>query len=107
MFKQFFSNFRAQFSEITATSIHRAMQNLTNPNPLINAAVEVRQELDLRIGKLQSFYSSLKINPSFEVTGFYTELHLVGSTGVTQTTGKFGQFLHFLQLLNLEQFIFY
>jgi flagellar motor switch/type III secretory pathway protein FliN len=43
--------FRAKFSEITARSVQRALQTLAEPNKNINDAVEVRQELDLRIGK--------------------------------------------------------
>jgi DNA topoisomerase IA len=44
-------NFRAKFSEITAQSVQRALQTLAEPNRNISNAVEVRQELDLRIGK--------------------------------------------------------
>lgn len=42
--------FRAKFSEITAVSVRRALQNLEQPNKNISDAVDVRQELDLRIG---------------------------------------------------------
>jgi DNA topoisomerase IA len=43
--------FRAKFSEITAQSVQRALQTLAEPNRNISNAVDVRQELDLRIGK--------------------------------------------------------
>ena len=43
---------RARFSEITATSINRAINNLIPPDSLQNDAVDVRTELDLRIGNL-------------------------------------------------------
>lgn len=43
--------FRAHFSEITPNSIRRACQTLTEPNINISDAVDVRQELDLRIGE--------------------------------------------------------
>lgn len=43
--------FRAKFSEITAVSVRRALANLEQPNKNVSDAVDVRQELDLRIGK--------------------------------------------------------
>lgn len=43
--------FRAKFSEITSVSVKRALQNLEQPNKNISDAVDVRQELDLRIGE--------------------------------------------------------
>ncbi|XP_026539049.1 DNA topoisomerase 3-alpha-like [Notechis scutatus] len=46
--------FRARFSEITPRAIRSACENLTQPDPNVNDAVEVRQELDLRIGKRES-----------------------------------------------------
>lgn len=49
---------RAKFSEITRQSVHRAVANLIPPDKNVSDAVDVRQELDLRIGKinLQCFY---------------------------------------------------
>lgn len=41
---------RAKFSEITQVSIKRALQNLCEPDKAISDAVDVRSELDLRIG---------------------------------------------------------
>lgn len=46
--------FRAKFSEITPNSIRRACETLGEPNANISNAVDVRQELDLRIGEKQS-----------------------------------------------------
>ena len=43
---------RAVFSEITGAAIKRAIQNLKPPNELISQAVDVRMELDLRIGMI-------------------------------------------------------
>lgn len=43
--------FRAKFSEITSTAINRAIQNLAQLDQNVSNAVDVRQELDLRIGK--------------------------------------------------------
>lgn len=42
---------RARFSEITPVSVNRALANLIQPDPLQSKAVDVRSELDLRIGK--------------------------------------------------------
>lgn len=41
---------RAKFSEITPNSIRRACNTLTEPDSNVSDAVDVRQELDLRIG---------------------------------------------------------
>lgn len=43
--------FRAILSEITRQSVHRAITNLGPPNKNISDAVDVRSELDLRIGE--------------------------------------------------------
>lgn len=42
--------FRAILSEITRPSVQRAISNLGPPNKNISDAVDVRSELDLRIG---------------------------------------------------------
>lgn len=42
---------RARFSEITPRAIKTACENLTEPDQRVSAAVDVRRELDLRIGK--------------------------------------------------------
>lgn len=42
---------RAKFSEITARSVRRALETLSQPNELVSKAVDVRSELDLRIGE--------------------------------------------------------
>lgn len=49
--KQNIQVFRARFSEITPGSIRRACESLTEPDINVSDAVDVRQELDLRIGK--------------------------------------------------------
>lgn len=41
---------RAKFSEITPNSIRRACDTLSEPDSKVSDAVDVRQELDLRIG---------------------------------------------------------
>lgn len=44
--------FRAKFSEITPNSIRAACETLIEPDSNISDAVDVRQELDLRIGEV-------------------------------------------------------
>ena len=41
---------RAKFSEITRVSVERALAGLVQPDLRTSKAVDVRQELDLRIG---------------------------------------------------------
>ena len=47
--------YRAIFSEINEVSVKRAIQNLGQPNKLLSDAVDVRQELDLRIGRFFNY----------------------------------------------------
>lgn len=42
---------RARFSEITARAVRTACENLAEPDQRVSDAVDVRQELDLRIGE--------------------------------------------------------
>lgn len=42
---------RARFSEITPRAVQTACENLTEPDSRVSDAVDVRQELDLRIGE--------------------------------------------------------
>ena len=51
--------YRAKFSEITSSSVMRAINNLEMPNKSLSDAVDVRMELDLRIGKTFSFPQSM------------------------------------------------
>lgn len=48
MFEKYF---RAKFSEITFQSVQRALQSLIPPDRKQSDAVDVRSELDLRIGE--------------------------------------------------------
>ncbi|XP_038212166.1 DNA topoisomerase 3-alpha [Zerene cesonia] len=57
--------FRAKFSEITAISVRRALQNLEQPNKNISDAVDVRQELDLRIGAAFTRFQTLRLQKVF------------------------------------------
>ncbi|XP_063235537.1 DNA topoisomerase 3-alpha isoform X2 [Bacillus rossius redtenbacheri] len=62
--------YRAKFSEITLQSVQRALQNLTQPDERISVAVDVRQELDLRIGAAFTRFQTLRLKRVFpEVLG--------------------------------------
>ncbi|XP_076865277.1 DNA topoisomerase 3-alpha [Brachyhypopomus gauderio] len=57
--------FRARFSEITPTSIRRACESLTEPDINVSDAVDVRQELDLRIGAAFTRFQTLRLQKIF------------------------------------------
>uniref|UniRef100_A0A8C5EA37 DNA topoisomerase n=1 Tax=Gouania willdenowi TaxID=441366 RepID=A0A8C5EA37_GOUWI len=57
--------FRAKFSEITPNSIRRACETLAEPNVNISDAVDVRQELDLRIGASFTRFQTLRLQKIF------------------------------------------
>ncbi|KAB5531012.1 hypothetical protein PHYPO_G00135980 [Pangasianodon hypophthalmus] len=58
--KQNIQVFRARFSEITPNSIRRACESLTEPDVNVSDAVDVRQELDLRIGAAFTRFQTLR-----------------------------------------------
>ncbi|XP_037545396.1 DNA topoisomerase 3-alpha [Nematolebias whitei] len=57
--------FRAKFSEITPNTIRRACEMLAEPDSNISDAVEVRQELDLRIGASFTRFQTLRLQKIF------------------------------------------
>ncbi|XP_021951308.2 DNA topoisomerase 3-alpha [Folsomia candida] len=57
--------FRAKFSEITPTSINRAWASLGPPNKQMSDAVDVRSELDLRIGAAFTRFQTLRLQRRF------------------------------------------
>lgn len=57
--------FRARFSEITPNSIRRACDTLTEPDANVSDAVDVRQELDLRIGASFTRFQTLRLQKIF------------------------------------------
>ncbi|KAI5622748.1 DNA topoisomerase 3-alpha, partial [Silurus asotus] len=63
--KQNIQVFRARFSEITPTSIRRACESLTEPDINVSDAVDVRQELDLRIGAAFTRFQTLRLQKIF------------------------------------------
>lgn len=56
---------RAKFSDMTSASIHRAMNNLIQPDERISNAVDVRSELDLRIGAAFTRFQTLRLQRVF------------------------------------------
>uniref|UniRef100_H3CL93 DNA topoisomerase n=1 Tax=Tetraodon nigroviridis TaxID=99883 RepID=H3CL93_TETNG len=56
---------RAKFSEITPNSIRRACSTLTEPDSNVSDAVDVRQELDLRIGASFTRFQTLRLQKIF------------------------------------------
>ncbi|KFP89839.1 DNA topoisomerase 3-alpha, partial [Apaloderma vittatum] len=59
--------FRARFSEITPHAVRTACENLTQPDQKTSDAVDVRQELDLRIGTGAAFtrFQTLRLRKIF------------------------------------------
>ena len=57
--------YRAKFSEITHNSIMRACSNLARPDQLTSFAVDVRMELDLRIGAAFTRFQTLRLQKRF------------------------------------------
>ncbi|XP_003465949.1 DNA topoisomerase 3-alpha isoform X1 [Cavia porcellus] len=56
---------RARFSEITPHAVRTACQNLTEPDQRVSDAVDVRQELDLRIGAAFTRFQTLRLQKVF------------------------------------------
>eukprot|EP00794_Sanderia_malayensis_P009161 gene9161-10134_t len=63
--KQNIQVYRAKFSEITQQSIARACRNLIPPDANVSNAVEVRRELDLRIGAAFTRFQTLRLQKRF------------------------------------------
>ncbi|XP_069501793.1 DNA topoisomerase 3-alpha isoform X2 [Ambystoma mexicanum] len=63
--KQNLQVLRARFSEITPRSIRAACENLVEPDSNVNDAVDVRQELDLRIGAAFTRFQTLRLQKIF------------------------------------------
>ncbi|XP_053327854.1 DNA topoisomerase 3-alpha [Spea bombifrons] len=57
--------FRARFSEITPRSIRMACENLVQPDQNVSDAVDVRMELDLRIGAAFTRFQTLRLQKIF------------------------------------------
>ncbi|XP_076641227.1 topoisomerase 3-alpha isoform X2 [Halictus rubicundus] len=60
--------YRAKFSEITQASVSRALENLCDPDEAVSNAVDVRSELDLRIGAAFTRFQTLRLQKVFPRT---------------------------------------
>ncbi|XP_076233663.1 topoisomerase 3-alpha isoform X2 [Calliopsis andreniformis] len=60
--------YRAKFSEITQVSVNRALRNLCEPDEAVSDAVDVRSELDLRIGAAFTRFQTLRLQKVFPRT---------------------------------------
>ncbi|XP_008564435.1 PREDICTED: DNA topoisomerase 3-alpha isoform X1 [Galeopterus variegatus] len=56
---------RARFSEITSRAVRMACENLAEPDQRVSDAVDVRQELDLRIGAAFTRFQTLRLQRIF------------------------------------------
>lgn len=56
---------RARFSDMTSASIFRAMNSLVDPDERTSQAVDVRSELDLRIGAAFTRFQTLRLQKVF------------------------------------------
>ncbi|KAJ9458092.1 DNA topoisomerase 3-alpha [Diplonema papillatum] len=56
---------RAHFSSLTPRDLHRAVQNLGTPDDKSAAAVDARQEIDLRIGAVFTRFQTLLLRDRF------------------------------------------
>lgn len=57
--------YRAKFSEISAAAVRRALNNLGRPDQHQSDAVDVRSELDLRIGAAFTRFQTLRLQKRF------------------------------------------
>lgn len=57
--------FRAKFSEMTKPALQRAMAALVPPDELMSKAVDVRSELDLRIGAAFTRFQTMRLQTAF------------------------------------------
>lgn len=71
--------YRAKFSEITATGIKRALNNLGEPDERQSQAVDVRAELDLRIGAAFTRFQTLRYQQMFPTHVEHGDLVSYGS----------------------------
>ncbi|GMH10402.1 hypothetical protein Nepgr_012243 [Nepenthes gracilis] len=75
---------RARFSALTDREIHEAVQNLVRPNQLFADAVDVRQEIDLRIGASFTRFQTMLLRDAFNFDFTSDNKSLVLSYGPCQ-----------------------
>ncbi|KAK6923708.1 DNA topoisomerase, type IA, central, partial [Dillenia turbinata] len=75
---------RARFSSLTDSAIHYAVQNLIDPDRRKADAVDVRQEIDLRIGASFTRFQTMFLRDKFVIDVGTDERNLVLSYGPCQ-----------------------
>lgn len=75
---------RARFSALIDREIHQSVQNLVQPNQLFADAVDVRQEIDLRIGASFTRFQTMLLRDAFVLDFIREDRNLVLSYGPCQ-----------------------
>ncbi|CAM9000781.1 unnamed protein product [Rhodiola kirilowii] len=75
---------RARFSALIDRDIHHAMQNLSRPNQLFSDAVDVRQEIDLRIGASFTRFQTMLLRDAFILDFVSDDRNVILSYGPCQ-----------------------
>ncbi|XP_043689886.1 DNA topoisomerase 3-alpha isoform X2 [Telopea speciosissima] len=75
---------RARFSALIDREIHESVQTLVRPNQLFSDAVDVRQEIDLRIGASFTRFQTMLLKDAFTIDVATDERNLVISYGPCQ-----------------------
>lgn len=75
---------RARFSALIDREIHESVQNLVRPNQLFADAVDVRQEIDLRIGASFTRFQTMLLKDAFVLDFAGDDKNLVLSYGPCQ-----------------------
>lgn len=75
---------RARFSALIDREIHESVQNLVRPNHLFADAVDVRQEIDLRIGASFTRFQTMLLRDAFMLDFATDDRNLVLSYGPCQ-----------------------
>ncbi|GAA0138254.1 DNA metabolism protein [Lithospermum erythrorhizon] len=75
---------RARFSALIEREIHHSMQNLVRPNQLFADAVDVRQEIDLRIGASFTRFQTMLLRDAFVLDFASEDRNIILSYGPCQ-----------------------
>ncbi|KAK4357599.1 hypothetical protein RND71_023209 [Anisodus tanguticus] len=75
---------RARFSALIDREIHQSVQTLVQPNQLFSDAVDVRQEIDLRIGASFTRFQTMLLRSAFDLDFATDDRNLVLSYGPCQ-----------------------
>ncbi|CAN6459252.1 unnamed protein product [Victoria cruziana] len=97
---------RAHFSALINREIHEAAQNLGTPNPLFADAVDLRQEIDLRIGASFTRFQTMLLRNAFDLDFSGDNRNIILSYGPCQfpTLGFVVERFWEIQSHELEEF---